>query len=54
MQLLAGGAGIGCLLKSRVASVANFVDALERIAKGGSVVQPALVQARTTSIYLGK
>jgi serine/threonine-protein kinase PknK len=44
MELLAGGAGVGYLLKSRVADVAEFLDAVRRIAKGGSVVDPALVQ----------
>jgi DNA-binding NarL/FixJ family response regulator len=44
MELLAGGRGIGYLLKSRISDVAEFIDTLERIAKGGSVVDPALVQ----------
>jgi DNA-binding NarL/FixJ family response regulator len=43
MELLAGGR-IGYLLKSRVADVAEFLDTLQRIANGGSVVDPALVQ----------
>ena len=44
VELLASGRGIGYLLKSRVTDVTEFVDTLERIAKGGSVVDPALVQ----------
>jgi serine/threonine-protein kinase PknK len=44
MDLLEGGERIGYLLKSRVRSVEDVVDALERIAGGGSVVDPALVQ----------
>jgi DNA-binding NarL/FixJ family response regulator len=44
MELLASGRGIGYLLKSRITDVDEFVDTLERIAKGGSVVDPALVQ----------
>ena len=44
MELLASGRGIGYLLKSRVTDVEEFVDTLERIAKGASVVDPALVQ----------
>jgi DNA-binding NarL/FixJ family response regulator len=44
MELLASGRGIGYLLKSRVTDVAEFVETLERIAKGGSVMDPALVQ----------
>jgi DNA-binding NarL/FixJ family response regulator len=43
MELLATGRGIGYLLKSRVTDVAEFVETLERIAKGASVVDPALV-----------
>lgn len=42
-ELLAGGHGIGYLLKARVTDVGDFVDTLERIAKGASVVDPALV-----------
>jgi DNA-binding NarL/FixJ family response regulator len=44
MALLAGGRKIGYLLKSRVTDPAEIVDSLERIAKGGSIVDPALVQ----------
>jgi serine/threonine-protein kinase PknK len=43
MELLASGHNIGYLLKSRVTDVAEFVDALQRIARGASVVDPALV-----------
>jgi DNA-binding NarL/FixJ family response regulator len=43
MELLASGHGIGYLLKTRVTDVEEFLDTLERIAKGGSVVDPALV-----------
>jgi DNA-binding NarL/FixJ family response regulator len=44
MRLLATGRAVGYLLKNRVGDVAEFIDTLERIAKGGSVVDPALVQ----------
>jgi DNA-binding NarL/FixJ family response regulator len=44
IDLLEGGKGIGYLLKSRVMRVADVVDALQRVAEGGSVVDPALVQ----------
>jgi DNA-binding NarL/FixJ family response regulator len=44
MELLASGQGIGYLLKSRITDVDEFIDALNRIARGGSVVDPALVQ----------
>jgi serine/threonine-protein kinase PknK len=43
MELLASGRGIGYLLKSRVTDVEDFVATLHRIAKGASVVDPALV-----------
>jgi DNA-binding NarL/FixJ family response regulator len=45
MELLAGGRGIGYLLKSRVTDLGEFIDGLARIMAGGSVVDPALVQA---------
>jgi DNA-binding NarL/FixJ family response regulator len=44
VELLATGRGVGYLLKSRVTDVADFVDTLDRITKGGSVVDPVLVQ----------
>ena len=44
MGLLEGGERIGYLLKSRVMDAADFIDAVERIARGGSVVDPALIQ----------
>jgi DNA-binding NarL/FixJ family response regulator len=44
MELLASGRRIGYLLKSRVTDVEEFIDTLERVARGGSVVDPALVQ----------
>jgi DNA-binding NarL/FixJ family response regulator len=43
MELLSSGRSIGYLLKSRVTDVADFIDTLGRIAKGASVVDPALV-----------
>ena len=43
LELLAGGRGIGYLLKSRVTDIEEFIGTLQRIAKGGSVVDPALV-----------
>ena len=44
MELLAGGERIGYLLKSRVTDVDEFLETLQRIAGGASVVDPALVQ----------
>ena len=44
MHLLASGGRIGYLLKSRVTDVEEFMYTLQRVAGGGSVVDPALVQ----------
>jgi DNA-binding NarL/FixJ family response regulator len=35
--------GVGYLLKDRVADVADFIDALERVARGGSAIDPEVV-----------
>jgi DNA-binding NarL/FixJ family response regulator len=43
-RLLAGGtAGVGYLLKDRVADVADFVEALSRVAAGGTALDPEVV-----------
>jgi DNA-binding NarL/FixJ family response regulator len=44
MDLLASGQRSGYLLKSRVSDVDAFVETLERLARGGTAVDPALVQ----------
>jgi serine/threonine-protein kinase PknK len=44
MTLLASGSRSGCLLKSRVTDIDEFLDTLERVCRGGSVVDPSLVQ----------
>ena len=44
MELLATGQKIGYLLKSRVTDMDEFIETLERIVRGGSVMDPALVQ----------
>ncbi len=44
MELLAGGRRVGYLLKSRVTDVDDFIEALGRIVKGGSILDPGLVQ----------
>ncbi|KZM77118.1 DNA-binding response regulator [Cellulosimicrobium sp. I38E] len=44
MTLLGSGRRVGYLLKSRVVDLEDFLDSIERIARGGSVVDPALVQ----------
>jgi serine/threonine-protein kinase PknK len=42
-ELLAGGRAIGYLLKTRVTDVEDFVDTLNRVTAGASVIDPALV-----------
>ena len=49
MELLAGGDRVGYLLKSRVIDVADFIETVERIARGGSVVDPVLVHELVAS-----
>ncbi|MEV4747518.1 response regulator transcription factor [Streptosporangium sp. NPDC049248] len=44
MELLAAGHRVGYLLKSRVTGVGDFMETLERVAQGGSVVDPSLVR----------
>jgi DNA-binding NarL/FixJ family response regulator len=44
MQLLAESAeGVGYLLKDRISDVADFVDAVRRVANGGSAIDPTIV-----------
>ena len=44
MQLLSEGTeGVGYLLKDRIAEVDRFVDAIRRVAQGGSVLDPEVV-----------
>ncbi|MEU3397707.1 response regulator transcription factor [Streptomyces filamentosus] len=38
------GSGVGYLLKDRVGQVEEFVDALDRVASGGTVVDPEVVR----------
>ena len=49
MALLANGRGSGYLLKSRIGELDDFFDALERVSRGGSVVDPALIQELVTA-----
>jgi DNA-binding NarL/FixJ family response regulator len=44
MDLLAGGQRSGYLLKNRITDVTDFIETLQRVVRGGSVVDPALVQ----------
>jgi DNA-binding NarL/FixJ family response regulator len=41
--LLASGQRTGYLLKSRVANIEEFLESLDRLSRGGSVVDPSLV-----------
>ncbi len=41
--LAAGASGVGYLLKDRVADVGDFVDALHRVATGGTALDPEVV-----------
>jgi DNA-binding NarL/FixJ family response regulator len=44
-ELLAGSpAGVGYLLKDRVADVSDFIDAISRVANGGTVLDPEVVR----------
>jgi DNA-binding NarL/FixJ family response regulator len=49
MDLVAGGKRTGYVLKSRVVDVTDFVETVQRIVEGGSVVDPALVQELVTA-----
>jgi DNA-binding NarL/FixJ family response regulator len=44
IDFLRSGDRIGYLLKTRITKVEDLVDALERIAAGGAVIDPVLVQ----------
>ena len=43
MELLTSGDRVGYLLKSRVTDVEEFTQTLDRVARGGAVIDPALV-----------
>ncbi|QRP44924.1 response regulator transcription factor [Amycolatopsis sp. FDAARGOS 1241] len=44
VELLSGGAGgVGYLLKERVADVAEFLDAVRRVANGGTAIDPDVI-----------
>jgi DNA-binding NarL/FixJ family response regulator len=44
-----GGAGLGYLLKDRVTEIDDFVDAIRRVARGGSALDPDVVSALLTA-----
>ncbi|MDJ1136916.1 response regulator transcription factor [Streptomyces iconiensis] len=43
-DLLATGDGVGYLLKDRVGEVAEFIEAVERVTAGGTVIDPEVVR----------
>jgi serine/threonine-protein kinase PknK len=53
MDLLASGQRSGYLLKSRVTDVDEFVETLKRVERGGSAVDPALVQELVAARRVG-
>jgi DNA-binding NarL/FixJ family response regulator len=52
LQLLATGRRTGYLLKSRVTDINEFVSSLDRVVRGGSVIDPALVQELVAARYV--
>src|SRR3954468_14078337 len=44
MELLATGRAVGYMLKSRVSKLEDFIETVDRVIEGGSVVDPAIVQ----------
>ena len=48
-ELLEGGQRCGYLLKTRITDVDEFIETLQRIAKGGSVIDPTLVAELVTA-----
>jgi serine/threonine-protein kinase PknK len=44
MELLSTGRGVGYVLKTRVTKVEDFIQAVDRVIEGGSVVDPVIVQ----------
>jgi len=43
-ELLASGDSLGYLLKSRITDVDEFIESVNRVVRGGSVIDPAVVQ----------
>jgi serine/threonine-protein kinase PknK len=44
MELLATGRAVGYVLKSRVTKLEDFIETVDRVINGGSVLDPAIVQ----------
>jgi serine/threonine-protein kinase PknK len=49
MTLLANGHGTGYLLKSRIVELDEFLDSVARVVRGGSVVDPVLIEELVTA-----
>lgn len=49
LAIVASGGGFGYLLKDRVLDVDDFLDAVRRVATGGSALDPEIVQALVAS-----
>jgi DNA-binding NarL/FixJ family response regulator len=45
VRLVGSGGGVGYLLKDRVLDVEDFLDALERVRRGGTALDPVVVSA---------
>jgi DNA-binding NarL/FixJ family response regulator len=53
-ELLAGApAGVGYLLKDRVADVGEFIEAISRVAQGGTVLDPEVVRRLLRASHSG-
>jgi DNA-binding CsgD family transcriptional regulator len=51
--LAAAPGGVGYLLKDRVADVSDFIDAITRVARGGTVLDPEVVRQLLTASRRG-
>jgi DNA-binding NarL/FixJ family response regulator len=53
LELVAGGSGFGYLLKDRVLDVDDFLDAIRRIAAGGSALDPEVIASLVAANHHG-
>jgi DNA-binding NarL/FixJ family response regulator len=52
IDILGSGQRVGYLLKSRVTDLDDFIETLQRIVRGGSVIDPALVRELVTAKHV--
>ena len=52
IDLIGSGERTGYLLKSRVTNVADFLETVQRVVRGGSIVDPAVVQELVAARYV--